>query len=240
MNGWRRIEHGRAEKFQRVEFFSPRSVPAPPSRRLKPGLSISMIGISGFLFVAYLGITTAKKSHEAGSTINATNLSQSLPAETKSSLKMTIISLSENRNTAKLNQIRLSTTIAPMARFNEPKVEAKKAERWSATNPELVRAASKLNILRNPITGLVQIGEFSTFTIRSDQQKCETFREILLNKVDGNERSFNVIADTGFIYIARLCAQNGSVILSCRNGQMTLSTRKPRPDDKCSGLVARK
>jgi hypothetical protein len=49
----------------------------------------------------------------------------------------------------------------------------------------------------------------------------------------GNTNALQTLADTSAIMVLKICAANGTVVLTCRSGQVTISPRQARPDDKC-------
>lgn len=85
-------------------------------------------------------------------------------------------------------------------------------------------------------SGELEIGSFKSVILNGGVDDCKLMGETMLNDLGVSARKIMTIADSGQISIARICANNGSIILSCRNGKITISPRRSRPDDKCGSL----
>ena len=44
-----------------------------------------------------------------------------------------------------------------------------------------------------------------------------------------------VLADSDAITVARICAANGSLVVTCRMDQITISPRRLKPNETCTG-----
>ena len=62
---------------------------------------------------------------------------------------------------------------------------------------------------------------------------CLNLGYSMLEDTGSPQDLLEVIMASDQITIARICASNGSIMLSCRNDQITVSPRRARPDDKC-------
>jgi hypothetical protein len=87
---------------------------------------------------------------------------------------------------------------------------------------------------RNPRTGKLEIGNFNTLQLSGTGEDCVATGQSMLDDLGMTDDSIVAVAESDQISIARICASNGSVILSCRNDVTTISPRRPRPDDKCT------
>jgi hypothetical protein len=87
---------------------------------------------------------------------------------------------------------------------------------------------------KDPRTGQLTIGNFKSMTMVGNSTECLNLGYSMLGDTGTSNNMLQVLTDTDEITIARICANNGSVIISCRNEQITVSPRQSRPDDKCS------
>jgi len=88
-------------------------------------------------------------------------------------------------------------------------------------------------IRRNPSTGKIEIGKFQSMTMEGSTGECLDIAQSLISDAGSSPDTLDVIAASDAITIAKICARNGSVIISCRNDQITISPRHSRPDDMC-------
>lgn len=89
-------------------------------------------------------------------------------------------------------------------------------------------------ILRKDVkTGQIEIGNFKSMTFVGDAGECLDMGYAMLGDTGTSNDMLEVMTATDAITIAKICARNGSVIISCRNDQITVSPRQSRPDDKC-------
>jgi hypothetical protein len=77
------------------------------------------------------------------------------------------------------------------------------------------------------------IGNFQTRSFPGESETCSEIGETMAKDASGSTGALQTLADTSAITVLRICAANGSVILTCRAGQVTISPRQARPDDKC-------
>ena len=88
-------------------------------------------------------------------------------------------------------------------------------------------------LAKNPHSGKLEIGNFKSLSLVGSSEDCLDFGRALLNDAQSAEDNLEIVAETHQISIARICAVNGSIIITCRAGQIAVSPRKSRPDDHC-------
>jgi hypothetical protein len=84
------------------------------------------------------------------------------------------------------------------------------------------------------------IGNFQTRSFPGESETCAEIGQSMAKDDSGNSSALQTLADTGAITVLKICAANGSVIISCRAGQVTISPRQARPDDKCEEYRAKR
>ena len=84
------------------------------------------------------------------------------------------------------------------------------------------------------VTGEFVIGNFSSKSFAGGPRSCDQLGAQMVSDIGGPDGMLSTVADTELISVNRICAQNGSILLSCRNGNVTVSPRRARPDDGCS------
>jgi hypothetical protein len=82
-------------------------------------------------------------------------------------------------------------------------------------------------------TGQLEIGNFKPMSVTGRTGDCLNIGYSMLNDTGSSQDLLEVMMASDQITIARICANNGSIVLSCRNDQITVSPRRARPDDKC-------
>ena len=87
---------------------------------------------------------------------------------------------------------------------------------------------------KDPRTGHLSIGNFKAISMAGPQDECFGIGRSMLQDVGASSQQLSVVTSSKQIAIAKICAGNGSVILTCRAGQITVSPRRQRPDDNCS------
>lgn len=89
-------------------------------------------------------------------------------------------------------------------------------------------------VLRRSLrTGEAEIGSFTTVTMNGGASQCLDMGYSLLGDAGVSRDRLQVLAKTRAIVMARICAANGSVVISCRSDQITISPRRPKPGDGC-------
>ena len=101
----------------------------------------------------------------------------------------------------------------------------------SVDDSEKLRAAPILR--KSPQDGKLEIGNFKSLSLVGSPQDCLGFGDALLKDAGIVNEKVDVITAADEITIARICAANGSVVITCRGGQIAVSPRKSRPDDRC-------
>jgi hypothetical protein len=89
-------------------------------------------------------------------------------------------------------------------------------------------------LVKNPQSGKLEIGNFKSLSLVGSSEDCLGFGRALLNDAQSSKDKLEIVADTNTISIARICAVNGSIIITCRAGQIAVSPRRSRPDDRCA------
>ncbi len=78
-----------------------------------------------------------------------------------------------------------------------------------------------------------EIGHFRSATIAGDAEDCLSTAYSMMASVQIPDQALTVMVATKPITIAKLCANNGVVIFTCRNNTITVSPRQSRPDNNC-------
>ena len=89
-------------------------------------------------------------------------------------------------------------------------------------------------LLKNPQSGKLEIGNFKSLSVVGSSEDCLDFGHSMLSDAGSANTKLDIMIAEDEITIARICAVNGSVIISCRGGQISVSPRKSRPDDRCA------
>ena len=97
---------------------------------------------------------------------------------------------------------------------------------------EALRAAPILR--KSPQSGKLEIGNFKSLSIVGSPGECLDFGDALLKDAGATNEELEVVTAADEITIVRICAANGSVMITCRGGQIAVSPRKSRPDDQCA------
>lgn len=83
--------------------------------------------------------------------------------------------------------------------------------------------------------GDLEIGNFETVSLSGGATECLGVGYGLLNDVGAPRDQLKVLADTSSIILARICAANGAVVITCRSDQITISPRRLKPSETCTG-----
>lgn len=84
-------------------------------------------------------------------------------------------------------------------------------------------------------TGEVEIGSFNTVSLPGPTSECLDTAYGLLDDAGASRDKLKVLADTKMITVARICAANGSLVVTCRSDQITISPRRLKPNETCTG-----
>ena len=86
---------------------------------------------------------------------------------------------------------------------------------------------------RNAATDTLSIGNFTTLTMSGSQHSCGEFTAEMLKDVGASPDKMVAEMNNVQISIYKICATNGSVVVTCRSGKIVVSPRQPRPDNGC-------
>jgi len=84
-------------------------------------------------------------------------------------------------------------------------------------------------------SGEVQIGNFETVSLPGSSSECLDTAYGLLEDAGAPRSKLKVLADSKMITVARICADNGSLVVTCRMDQITISPRRLKPNEACTG-----
>ena len=82
-------------------------------------------------------------------------------------------------------------------------------------------------------TGQLEIGNFKPMSLVGDSDECLNIGYSMLGDTGSSNDLLDVLTASDEITVAKICANNGSIVISCRGDQITVSPRRSRPDDKC-------
>jgi len=97
---------------------------------------------------------------------------------------------------------------------------------------ELVRSPV---LRKSAIKGNVEIGSFTTVSLPGSSGECLETAYGLLDDAGASRDKLRVLAESPAITIARICAANGSLVVTCRMDQITISPRRLKPNESCTG-----
>lgn len=86
---------------------------------------------------------------------------------------------------------------------------------------------------QNP--GEVEIGSFNTVSLPGSSAECLDTAYGLLDDAGASRDKLKVLAESRMITVARICADNGSLVVTCRLDQITISPRRLKPNETCTG-----
>ena len=91
-------------------------------------------------------------------------------------------------------------------------------------------------VLRKSKTkGEIEIGSFTTVSLPGSSADCLDTAYGLLDAAGASRDKLKVLADSNAITVARICADNGSLVVTCRMDQITISPRRLKPNETCTG-----
>jgi len=88
---------------------------------------------------------------------------------------------------------------------------------------------------RDRRSGKLEIGNFETVSLAGDASQCLQMGYTMLEDAGAPQSSLEVLAKSRSITMARICAVNGAVIITCRSNQLTVSPRRLKPNESCTG-----
>lgn len=83
--------------------------------------------------------------------------------------------------------------------------------------------------------GNLEIGSFATVSMPGSASECLDTAYSLLEDAGAARDKLKVLAETKMITVARICAENGSLVVTCRSDQITISPRRLKPNETCTG-----
>lgn len=144
----------------------------------------------------------------------------------------------------------LQLTLVPTANGQSPGAGLAAADQQGAPEQEQGDGAGEITVgpedpaaamVRSPVLhrgetpGEVEIGSFSTVSMPGSSVTCLDTAYGLLEDAGAARDKLVVMAESPAITVARICAANGSLVVTCRLDQITISPRRRRPDDTCTG-----
>jgi hypothetical protein len=81
--------------------------------------------------------------------------------------------------------------------------------------------------------GKLRLNNFRTLQMQMALRECRSFAGIFVADYDLPQGSIETLADNMVIVQKRICATNGSVVVTCYQNEATISMRRARPDDGC-------
>lgn len=82
-------------------------------------------------------------------------------------------------------------------------------------------------------TGKLGIGNFKPFSVAGSSEECLDIGRTMLHDVGVPIDRLLIVTTSKLITIAKICASNGAIVISCRGQLITVSPRRSRPDDNC-------
>lgn len=102
--------------------------------------------------------------------------------------------------------------------------------------PEDPAAMSRSPLLRKGSkSGEIVIGSFATVSMPGSSMTCLDTAYGLLEDAGARRDKLKVLAESPAITVARICAANGSLVVTCRLDQITISPRRLKPNETCTG-----
>lgn len=82
-------------------------------------------------------------------------------------------------------------------------------------------------------SGRLELANPRPLSLVGGMNTCLEVGYSMLRKAQSSDDLLMVLTASAQITIAKICASNGSVVISCRNNQITVSPRPARPNDNC-------
>ena len=111
----------------------------------------------------------------------------------------------------------------------KPRPKATKRTRKSA-KPSGTRRAISISKRK----GKLVLNRFHTLKLNMEHDACRKFPTEFLADYKLPNNAVETLADNMIIIQRRICASNGSIMVTCYHNEATLSMRQARPDDGCS------
>ena len=109
--------------------------------------------------------------------------------------------------------------------FNPANTAVREAETSGARSQPILQ--------KDAVSGLLSIGNFKTINASWPQHSCADFAGTMLKDVGASPHNLSVEMNNAQISIYKICATNGSIVITCRGGKIVVSPRQARPDDQC-------
>lgn len=101
------------------------------------------------------------------------------------------------------------------------------------SGPEEEGTATVGALLTMDGAGKLRIGNYEPVTLEGSAEQCLGMGRMLLTDAGAREDELEVMARSKAITVARICAVNGSVVITCRRNQITISPRQLKPNESC-------
>jgi hypothetical protein len=101
------------------------------------------------------------------------------------------------------------------------------------TGPEGQGEAAMGALITMDQRGKLRIGNYESMTLDGTAEQCLDMGRMLLTDAGASAERLEVMARTKAITMARICAANGSVVITCRRNQITISPRQLKPNESC-------
>ncbi len=88
-------------------------------------------------------------------------------------------------------------------------------------------------LVKNAVNGQLGIRNFKSFSVVGSSDECLSVARTMLQDVGISTDRLSIVTASKQITIAKICASNGAVVISCRGQHITVSPRRSRPDDDC-------
>ena len=99
------------------------------------------------------------------------------------------------------------------------------------TNPPTTNRNKKIGIAMRQ--GRLVLTRYHTMRLDMPHKECRKFPEFMISGYGLPKRMVHTLADNMMIVQKRLCARNGSVVVTCYQNKATISLRQAKPDDGC-------
>ena len=121
---------------------------------------------------------------------------------------------------------------------SDPHVDEKEQESVQKPRKTKRKTARKPANRRRPIdialkNGKLVLNRFHTLKLDMVHNECREFPNILIADYKLPPKTIERLADNLTIVQKRICATNGSIMVTCYQSQATISLRRARPDDGC-------
>lgn len=91
-------------------------------------------------------------------------------------------------------------------------------------------------LIKNKQTGALDIGDFRSMSLLGNTAECLDTGYLMLRDIGISRDHLKMVLTSPQITIAKICANNGSIVFTCRGGRVVISPRRARPDDNCVRL----